>query len=93
MIEPRFEHVMSYTAQLAAPEVIGAVPDDLRINFYVTGGTVTGPKVAGKIRPVGGDWLTLRKDGVSYPRCPGDNRNSGWCAGLRHVSGYDRLWV
>jgi hypothetical protein len=65
MIEPRFEHVMSYTAQLADPEVIGAVPDDLKINFYVTGGTVTGPRVSGKIRPVGGDWLTLRRDGIA----------------------------
>jgi hypothetical protein len=63
MIEPRFEHVMSYTAQLAAPEVIGSVPDDLKINFYVTGGTVTGPRISGKFRPVGGDWLTLRRDG------------------------------
>jgi hypothetical protein len=65
MIEPRFEHVMPYTAQLADPEVIGAVPDDLKINFYVTGGTVTGPRVSGKLRPVGGDWLTLRKDGIA----------------------------
>jgi hypothetical protein len=65
MIEPRFEHVMSYTAQLAAPEVIGSVPDDLKINFYVTGGTVTGPRISGKFRPVGGDWLTLRRDGVA----------------------------
>jgi hypothetical protein len=62
MIEPRFEHVMSYTAQLADPEVIGAVPDDLKINFYVTGGTVTGPRVSGKIGRSEG--IGLRSEGT-----------------------------
>jgi hypothetical protein len=65
MIEPRFEHVMSYTAQLTEAEVIGPVSDDLKINFYVTGGTVMGAKVSGKLRAVGGDWLTLRRDGIA----------------------------
>ena len=59
------EHVCSYSAQLAEPEVIGPVPEGLRVNFYVTDGEVTGPKLTGKVRPVGGDWLTLRTDGVA----------------------------
>ncbi|MGE0104940.1 MAG: DUF3237 domain-containing protein [Blastocatellales bacterium] len=59
------EHIFSYTASLKnPPEVIGPLPEGIRINFYVTGGTVTGPKLEGRILPVGGDWLTLRKDGV-----------------------------
>lgn len=65
MIEPRLEHVMSYTARLRDPEVIGPLPEGLRVNFYVTGGTVTGPRVSGKLRPVGADWLTLRRDGIA----------------------------
>ena len=65
MIEYRLEHICSYRATLAsAPEVIGAVPEGLRINVYVTGGEVSGPRIRGKIRPVGGDWLTVRTDGV-----------------------------
>lgn len=32
--------------------------------MYATGGEVNGPKVYGKLRPVGGDWLTVRPDGV-----------------------------
>jgi hypothetical protein len=65
MYEYRLEHVLSYTAQLQAPpEVIGPTPEGLRVNFYVTGGEVTGPRVSGKLRPVGGDWLTVRPDGV-----------------------------
>jgi hypothetical protein len=59
------DHVMSYNATLAAPEIIGEVPEGFRANFYVTGGTITGPKVLGKFRSAGGDWLLLRRDGVA----------------------------
>lgn len=41
------EYVMSYTANLREPEVIGAIPEGLRMNFYVTGGTFEGPKMQG----------------------------------------------
>ena len=58
------EHVMSYSVQLHPPEVIGPVPGGLRANFYVANGEVTGPKIYGKLHPVGGDWLTIRTDGV-----------------------------
>ena len=33
--------------------------------WYILGGEVTGPRVSGNLRPVGGDWLTIRKDGVA----------------------------
>ena len=60
------EHICSYTATLASPpEMIGPLPEGLRVNAYVTGGEVTGPRLQGKIRPVGGDWLTIRTDGVA----------------------------
>jgi hypothetical protein len=59
------EHICSYSAGLQnPPEVIGPVAEGLRVNFYVTGGEVTGPKIRGIIRPVGGDWLTIRTDGI-----------------------------
>jgi hypothetical protein len=48
-----------------AEGVGGPVPGGVRANLYATGGEVTGPKLLGKVRPVGGDWLTLRTDGVS----------------------------
>jgi hypothetical protein len=64
MIEYRLEHIMSYNAKLGEPEVIGPAPEGLRVNVYVTEGEVTGPRVSGKLRPVGGDWLTIRRDGV-----------------------------
>ena len=59
-----FEYIMSYNATLRAPEVIGPIPEGLRLNFYVTGGSFEGPKCKGTILPVGGDWLTIRSDGV-----------------------------
>jgi hypothetical protein len=58
------EHVTSYDATLEPPEIIGELAEGLRANYYVTGGTVDGPKLKGKLRPVGADWLTLRRDGI-----------------------------
>ena len=65
MFEYQMEHIMSYNVTLAPPEVIGPVPEGIRVNFYFTGGAVTGPRVLGKVRPVGADWLILRRDGVA----------------------------
>ncbi len=65
MFDFELEHIFSYTATLkSTPEVIGPLAEGIRANFYVTGGTVNGPKVKGKVLAVGGDWLTLRRDGV-----------------------------
>jgi hypothetical protein len=58
------EYVCSYWATLASPEVVGPVAEGIRVNFYVTAGEVTGPKMRGRLRTVGGDWLLLRTDGV-----------------------------
>jgi Protein of unknown function (DUF3237) len=30
----------------------------------VTSGEVTGPRIRGILRPVGGDWFTIRTDGI-----------------------------
>ena len=65
MLPYSLEHICSYSAKLQnPPEVIGPVAEGIRVNFYVTSGEVTGPKIRGIIRPVGGDWLTIRTDGV-----------------------------
>ncbi|MDD3761703.1 MAG: DUF3237 domain-containing protein [Nevskiales bacterium] len=65
MFDYTLEHLCSYSARLEAPpEMIGAVPGGVRVNFYVTGGEVEGPKLRGRLRPVGGDWMTVREDGV-----------------------------
>jgi hypothetical protein len=61
---PQLEYVMSYNATLAAAEVIGPLPEGVRVNFYVTDGLFEGPNVRGRLLPVGGDWLTIRTDGI-----------------------------
>jgi len=58
------EYICSYWATLASPEVVGPVAEGIRINLYVTDGEVSGPKMRGRLRTVGGDWLLLRTDGV-----------------------------
>jgi uncharacterized protein DUF3237 len=66
MIDYRLEHILSYTGRgQDSPEVIGELPEGLRVNFHNTGGEISGPKVRGKLRSVGGDWVTVRKDGVA----------------------------
>jgi hypothetical protein len=60
----QLEHIFSYGALLESPEIIGPVADGIRANFYCKGGDVSGPKLRGKCRGVGGDWLTVRTDGV-----------------------------
>ncbi|MEO5996323.1 MAG: DUF3237 domain-containing protein [Chitinophagaceae bacterium] len=61
----KLEHVFSFGVALGnPPEVIGPAPEGIRVNFYSLGGEITGPRLQGKCRPVGGDWLTLRTDGI-----------------------------
>ena len=60
------EHIFSFGAALESPpEAIGPVAEGIRVNFYCQGGEVTGPKLQGRCRSVGGDWLTIRTDGVA----------------------------
>jgi hypothetical protein len=65
-IDFALEHVFSYSGALAPPEIIGPAPEGVRVNFYSTGGEISGPGLRGRVRPVGGDWMTVRQDGVAY---------------------------
>jgi hypothetical protein len=59
------EHLFSYRLGFRLPpEVIGPTPDGLRVNFYLDGGEISGPRLRGRIRPVGADWLRVRPDGI-----------------------------
>ena len=65
MFDYRLDHLFSYRVTLSPPEVIGPVPEGIRVNIHITGGEVDGPKARGKIRPRGVDWMTIRRDGVA----------------------------
>ena len=59
------QHLFTYTADLRLPpEIIGPIPEGIRATAYVLGGEVSGPRVRGKVLPVGGDWLLLRTDAI-----------------------------
>ena len=59
------EHLFSYSATLQAPaELIGPVAEGYRANFYVTGGRIEGPRLKGRVRPVGADFFLLRPDSM-----------------------------
>jgi hypothetical protein len=58
------DHIFSYRLQLAAPRVIGPVPGDVRIDFPIIGGEITGPRLTGTVSAGGADFGTLRTDGV-----------------------------
>jgi len=62
--DPQLEHICSYWATLSPPEIIGPLAEGLRVNVYVTGGEISGPKMRGRFRTVGGDWISLRPDGI-----------------------------
>ena len=64
MLDYNLELLFSYHLQLTPPEIIGPVPEGIRANVYTQSGTVTGEKMQGILRPVGGDWVTVRSDGV-----------------------------
>jgi hypothetical protein len=64
MFKYETERLFSYSATVAPPEVIGPGPDGIPLNFSVTGGVVTGPRVKGKLNAMGGDYATLRTDGM-----------------------------
>ena len=44
-------------------EIIGPVAEGFRVNIYTEGGQVLGPKLVGTCG-VGGDWFTIRRDGM-----------------------------
>lgn len=65
MFDYKMEHLFSYNSALEAPpEVIGPVPEGIRINFYIKGGEVRGSKLNGRLKPVGADCFLVRRDGI-----------------------------
>jgi hypothetical protein len=66
----RFPFGLDYLATvhvpLGQPEMIGPAPEGIVVNWYWSPaeGVVTGPSLEGKVRRIGGDWMTIRRDGV-----------------------------
>jgi hypothetical protein len=53
-----------YEAEIALQPIdLGATPECHRVIYKVTGGTVAGPRIKGRVLDNGGDWLRIRNDG------------------------------
>jgi Protein of unknown function (DUF3237) len=63
-LQYKIEHIFSFNLNLAKLEVIGVLPEGLRVNVYILGGKVDGPQVKGIVRPVGGNWTILDSAGM-----------------------------
>jgi hypothetical protein len=63
---PGLIHVFSLRGELAPPLEYGRI-DGLRERFIpVTGGTVYGARLKGRVLPGGGDWQSVADDGLSH---------------------------
>ena len=59
------EPVIRIEADLAEPLLFGKSPYGERRVINILGGTISGPRVSGKILPGGADWQIIRTDGVA----------------------------
>ena len=62
---PRLEFVFAADVRVDLPLSVGDVGKGTRRFVPIAGGEVSGPKVNGKVLPGGGDWQTIRDDGVA----------------------------
>jgi hypothetical protein len=64
-VEPQLEYVFTITAEIERPRSAGLSPMGERLHIPIIGGTVTGPKLKGRILPGGSDWPIIGSDGNS----------------------------
>ncbi len=57
--------IIHIEADLAEPQLFGSTPYGERRVINILGGTVSGPRLRGKILPGGADWQIIRADGVA----------------------------
>lgn len=64
-ILPGLAFAFRITAQIAPALDAGAGPRGRRLHIAITGGSVAGPRLQGRILPGGSDWPLIRTDGSS----------------------------
>jgi Protein of unknown function (DUF3237) len=62
---PRLEHVCDLAVEVGKPLTTGPMQLGERRLIPITGGSVTGPRLSGRILPEGSDVQILRADGVT----------------------------
>lgn len=61
-LAPRLEHIATVVVEVGAPQEVGDTPQGRRRVIPITGGTVDGPRLAGKVLPGGADFQVIRSD-------------------------------
>ena len=61
---PQLEHVCDLAVTIAAPIEVGLTPAGLRRMIPITGGTVTGPRLNGKVMAGGADFQLILNGGT-----------------------------
>jgi len=59
---PGLEFAFEVRAEVADPLIVGELPEGTRRIVDIVGGSVTGPGLAGRLRPGGADWQLIRRD-------------------------------
>jgi hypothetical protein len=62
----QLERLFRAEVTLAPAQEIGAGPAGRRRIIPITGGTVSGERLSGRVLPGGADWQIVRADGVAY---------------------------
>ena len=62
---PGLAYAFTITANIEPPRTNGAGINGERKHIAIIGGTVSGPRLRGKILPGGSDWLWQRRDGTA----------------------------
>lgn len=64
-LPPALEHAFTIEVDISRPLTNGAGENGERKHIPITGGTVSGPELSGRVLPGGYDWLWQRPDGVA----------------------------
>lgn len=59
-------HLADLTATVGAPIMLGPVTGGLRGIVPITGGSFDGPRIRGKVLPLGADWALLQPDDSAH---------------------------
>ena len=62
---PPLEFIFAADVRVDPAQDVGHVAKGARRFVPIAGGEVSGPKLSGKVLPGGGDWQTIRDDGVA----------------------------
>jgi len=62
---PALTHIADFTIIVGTPITIGETAEGLRRLVPILGGSITGPRLAGRILPAGADYQMIRPDGFT----------------------------